>query len=268
MCVFQLFNDYADQAGYYDLCLLIYHAADYHNPRVIAETWKELISSAHFEISERREAYEASRAGRPVPAGVQVPDALPPLPYEAISAQIQTIAHRTSLDSLIFPVDTLLHALCEYALTRDQDAAGVGADNAWPVLLFLQLGVSHALLVRVLERIFDAQEAPFTGRRRVRVVEWVNAAVEAWLREVERRGGVGAAGAANGKGIGGGESTLGAWVGELLARCDDDVTEILEHTGTYNAQRPIQEVLNRTRALRRGVHAVIDSVERGSLRFM
>lgn len=116
------------------------------------------------------------------------------------------------------------------------------------------------MIVRVLERILDAQEAPFTGRRRIRVVEWVNTAVEAWVREVERRGGLGA-----GKG---GELSLGTWVGELLARCDEDATGVMEHTTSFNLQRPIQEVLHKTRMLRRAVVTAMDSIERGSLRFM
>lgn len=255
----QLFNGYADEAGYHDLCLLIYHAADYHNPRVIANTWKDLISSTHFQVAERRQAYEDYKSDRKVQDDVEIPDEPPPLPYEAIAAQIQTIAHRTSLDSLIFPIDTLLTMVCEYALTRDQDSS-IGADDSWPVLLFLQLGVSHALVVRVLERIFDAQEAPFTGRRRVRVVEWIDTTVETWVREVDRRGGAGA-----GKG---GESSLGVWVGELLSRCDEDVSQILEHATSQNVQRPAQVALNKTRALRARVHDHVDSIERGSLRFM
>jgi nuclear pore complex protein Nup155 len=134
-----------------------------------------------------------------------------------VSTQIQTIAHRTSLDSLIFPIDTLLPIVCKYAISNGQDAT-IGADPCWPVLLFLQLGVSHTLIVRVLEQIFDTQEAPFTGRRRKVLVQMINVAVEAWIREVERRGG-----ALGGKG---GESALGSWVTELLGRCDEAFAQI------------------------------------------
>lgn len=122
--------------------------------------------------------FQLAQAGRPLPEGVRPPTGEPPLPYESVSQQIQLIAHRTSLDSLVFPVDALLPMLCAYAINNGQDAAGVGADPCWPVLLLLSLGVPHALVVQVLENVLDAQEAPFTGRRRKAVVQWIARAVE------------------------------------------------------------------------------------------
>ncbi|EON96726.1 putative nucleoporin nup157 170 protein [Phaeoacremonium minimum UCRPA7] len=256
----ELFNNYADQAGYYDLCLLIYHAADYHNPRVIEDTWKNLINNTHYDIVEREQAWEDHRAGRAVTAEVGIPDTLPPKPYEAVSVQIQTIAHRTSLDSLIFPVDTLLTILCEYAVTNQQDES-IGADPEWPLVLFLGLGVSHAMVTRVLEHIFDAQEAPFTGRRRRTVVRWILVVVEAWKREVERRG-LGSAGK--------GETGLGVWVVDLLARMDEAMTEMVTQD---KASRPghataTDEIWRKTRALKRAVENIVVTAERGSLRFL
>jgi nuclear pore complex protein Nup155 len=248
----QLFNNYADQAGYYDLCLLIYHAADFHNSRVIAETWENLIISTHHEIEERRQVWEETHARRPTPADEQA--APPPQPYEMVSSQIQTIAHRTSLDSLIFPIDTLLPIVCKYAILNGQDAS-IGADPCWPVLLFLQLGVSHALIVRVLEGIFDNQEAPFTSRRRNVVLRWINVAVEAWVREVERRGGA----APGGKG---GEGALGSWVTELLRRCDEYLEQLLR--GKQDAEE-LAEIRRKTKDLLRAVRNLAATSEMGSL---
>lgn len=204
----QLFNDFADQANYYDICLLIFHAANHHNTRIIAETWDNLIASVHFDVVQRQQIWNDHRAGKPLPADVEVPTAPPPHPYEMVSSSVETIAHRTSLDSLIFPVDTLLPSICKYAISEGQDAS-IGADPAWPVQLFLGLGVSHNIIVKVLEQIFDTQEAPFTGRRRKSVVLWIDVVADAWLSECERRGGNG----------GKGEGALGTWVAELLGRC-------------------------------------------------
>lgn len=227
---------------------------------MIEDTWKNLINNTHYDIAEREQAWEDHRAGRAVTTDVGVPDTLPPKPYEAVSVQIQTIAHRTSLDSLIFPVDTLLTILCEYAVTNQQDES-IGADPEWPLVLFLGLGVSHAMVTRVLERIFDAQEAPFTGRRRRTVVRWILAVVEAWKREVERQG-LGS--------VGKGDSGLGVWVVDLLARMDEAMTEMV---GQDKASRPghataTEEVWRRTRALKRAVENVVITAERGSLRFL
>ncbi|KAK4248458.1 Non-repetitive/WGA-negative nucleoporin C-terminal-domain-containing protein [Corynascus novoguineensis] len=272
--VTELYNEYADQAAYFDLCLLIYHAADYHNPRVITDTWLRLIEQTAYETEQRQAYWQLAQAGRPLPEGAPPVTGEPPLPYESVSQQIQLIAHRTSLDSLVFPVDTLLPEVCKYAVNNGQDAS-IGADPSWPVLLFLNLGVPHALVVQVLENVFDAQEAPFTGRRRRIVVQWIAVAVEAWVREVERRaagaaasGGsfgvsVGAGGAGSG-GVGG-DGMIGAWVSELLARADECLAQIAPvpasaRTASGQASVDAEEVLELRRvikALKRSVDAIL-----------
>ncbi|KJR81980.1 nuclear pore complex protein Nup155 [Sporothrix schenckii 1099-18] len=265
----ELFNGYADQAGYYDLCLLIYNAADYHNPRVIADTWKQLINSTHEEIEARLAAYEEAVRTKTNAAQNAAVAALgpPPLPYEAVSVQIQTIAHRTSLDALIFPVETLLGTLCEYALTRQQDAS-IGADPAWPVLLFLQLRVSHAMVVHVLERLLDAQEVPFTGRRRRVVVAWIDTAVALWCHDVEVTGQVGA-GDALGSGAGtssGSGSQLGPWVADLMARAERAMTDLLASVRDARAKEELEQTLHETRQLRARVDSNVRPA-RSTMRF-
>ena len=202
--------------------------------------------------------------GRPLPEGVPPLTGEPPLPYESVSQQIQLIAHRTSLDSLVFPVDTLLPEVCRYALNKAQDAS-IGADPCWPVQLFLGLGVPHALVMQVLENMFDVQESPFTGRRRKVVVQWIAAAVEAWVREVERRaaGAVGGLGAGGGGGGSGGDGIIGGWVGELLARADECLVQITPAVPAATsraggaAAAEVEEML----ALRRAVQGLKRSVD-------
>ncbi|PHH91198.1 hypothetical protein CDD83_1384 [Cordyceps sp. RAO-2017] len=117
----ELFNQYADQAGYYDLCLLIYHTANYRNSTTISGTWTNLIQQTHDEVMSRLDGLEP---GMPSP----------PMPYEAVTSKIQNIAHHTSLDSNVFPIETLLPELCRYAVAYQQDAT-IGAEPTWPVQL-------------------------------------------------------------------------------------------------------------------------------------
>lgn len=241
----QLYNDYADQAGYFDICLLIFHSADYHNPRVITETWQNLINQVHYDREQDLQAWQQSDQQTEQPG----------LPYEAVSQQISVIAHRTSLDSLVFPVDALLPMVCAYATNNSQDAS-IGADPAWPVLLFLNLGVPHALVAQVLENVFDAQEAPFTGRRRKAVVQWIAAVVEVWLRDVERRGAVGK----------GGDAAMGPWVGELLLRADECLVQLAPGGATVPAD--VADLRRVVRTLKRNVDAILgDVVGTGSFIF-
>jgi nuclear pore complex protein Nup155 len=205
--LFQLFNTYADQAGYYDLCLLIYHAADFRNAATISQTWASLIQQTHENIVEQWATYTADRKKQPSKAGSP-----PPQPYETLIGQIQEVCHRSSNDSFIFPVPTLLPELCRYAYENGQDAR-INADVNWPVLLFLNLGVSHDLVVRVLEQMFEAQEVPFRGPvARARVVEWIVCAVSRWVNELGRHGRP--------------DARLEAWVAELMSECESLVAGV------------------------------------------
>ncbi|KAK0726378.1 Non-repetitive/WGA-negative nucleoporin C-terminal-domain-containing protein [Apiosordaria backusii] len=258
LSVNELYNMYADQAGYFDLCLLIYHAADFQNPRVIAETWDNLIHQVHNETEVKAEIWKvANTPGQQVPPELQgdIPEVEPPLPYECVIQQVQLIAHRASLDSLVFPVDKLIPMICAYAIEYNQDAS-IGADPNWPVWLFLHLGVPHALVVQVLEGVFDGQEVPFVGRRRKNVAGWIVTVVEDWVREVERRGrSLGTAGDTGG---------VGVWVGELLGRVDGLLRQF--QAGGVRSQLEKEELDNirgRLAATKRSIEGLLAAAQVG-----
>jgi nuclear pore complex protein Nup155 len=211
---------------------------------VIEDTWESLISTTHHDIRQRQRAWADRQSSHSAEGTAS--DA-PPQPYEMVSAQIQSIAHRTSLDSQIFPIDSLLPAVCRYALANNQDGA-IGADPAWPVVLFSQLGVSHALVTRVLEQMLDSQEAPFTGKRRRQVVQWVDVVVEDWILDVERRGGPG------GKG---GEAAMGPWVAELLDHAEQAIAQIRQGVRGAAEAEEVEATRRKTAALRRDVEALL-----------
>ncbi|KAI8715312.1 hypothetical protein NCS52_01038600 [Fusarium sp. LHS14.1] len=235
----ELFNDYADQAGYYDLCLLIYHVADYRNHMTISGTWSNLIQQTHDEVMSR---LESSEPGMPSP----------PMPYESVTSKIQNIAHRTSLDSFIFPIQDLLPELCRYAVAHQQDAT-IGADPTWPVQLFLTLGVSHDMIIRVLEVVFDSQDYGFSGSVRNRMIELIVFVVSDWLAEVRRRGGAGKGGA------------VGQSVADLLKRCDDALPP--PGHGNNAGGADLADVRRVLKALKREVDGLSQRVPTGSLRF-
>ncbi|KAF3767257.1 nucleoporin-domain-containing protein [Cryphonectria parasitica EP155] len=200
-----LWNSYVSPAQYYDISLLVFHVADHHNPRAIADTWRNLIEAAHEEVEAQEQEWEAAGRPRDNPNVME-----PPLPYEHVMAKVQDIAHRTSLNDHIFPIEFILTYLCRYSIEHGQDER-IGANPAWPVLLFLNLHVPYPSITRVLERILDAQEAPFTGRRRKVVVGWIAEALLRWAREAETQGTAGG---------------IGRWVEDLLHRCQEALEEI------------------------------------------
>lgn len=83
----ELYNGYADQASYFDLCLLIYQVADYRNPTDIAATWKNLLEQLHSTT-------EAAGS---------------PMPYEKVSEEIRTLGRRLNLSESTFPIRKFLH---------------------------------------------------------------------------------------------------------------------------------------------------------------
>lgn len=130
----------------------------------------------------------------------------PAYPYEELVGKIQDICHRSSNDSFIFPVPTLLPEICKYSYENAQDRRS-NADVNWPVIVFLNLGVSYDLVLRVLEQMFEAQEVPFRGASRVRIIEWIVHVASSWVRELNRSGRP--------------EARLDVWVGDLMLECEN-----------------------------------------------
>ncbi|KAI0520709.1 Non-repetitive/WGA-negative nucleoporin C-terminal-domain-containing protein [Xylaria bambusicola] len=230
-----LFNLYADQAGYYDLCLIIYHVADFHNPTTIAQTWTSLIQQTHDEVVDQLAAFqeETHRTG-------VAPGDPPPQPYESLVGKIEEICHRSSKDSFIFPVASLMPDICRYAVENAQDNR-IGADVNWPVDLFLHLAVSHDLVVRVLETMFEAQEIPFRGSARARLVEWICHAVSQWIRELGRQGRP--------------DVRLEPWVGDLMAECDNWASANVR--GVNEGGKDPRDIAREVKDVRRAVDGLV-----------
>lgn len=81
----ELFNQYADQAGYYDICILIYQVADHRNPADITSSWQALIEQTHRETEQNGE----------------------PLPYEAVALKVRALGSRLRLADNTFPIPVL-----------------------------------------------------------------------------------------------------------------------------------------------------------------
>ncbi|KZF25382.1 non-repetitive nucleoporin [Xylona heveae TC161] len=135
-----LYNVYADQAGYHDICLLIYQAADHRNPADIISTWQNLVTATHQNTVEQGDAQ----------------------PYEAVAECVRRLGLRLNLSDSTFPISDLLPMLEKYAFEFQR---GVGP-SSWIVDSFLDLKVPYETLFSVLEGMFYNDEAPFQGRNR------------------------------------------------------------------------------------------------------
>ncbi|KAG9252658.1 nucleoporin Nup157/170 [Emericellopsis atlantica] len=248
-----LFNGFADPGNYYDICLLIYHHADYRNGTTINKTWSDLIDQLHTEVLEAEEAIEIAR-NEATMNGTAPPNLpQPPKPYESISAKIQNIAHHSSLDSFVFPIHMLLPKLVQYSVAEEQDNR-IGAHACWPAQLFLSLDVSHDNIVKALEAALETPGGNYNqqGSIRVRLVELIVYAVDDWVADLRRRGGSKQAG------------TITQSVTELLKRCEGQLTPRTNNPGGAD----VGDLMGALRTLLREVATLADRAPMGSLRYL
>jgi nuclear pore complex protein Nup155 len=175
----QLYHDYADQAGYYDICLLIYHAADYRSIPDIRHTWSNLIEQVHRKaVGDHQNA-----------------------PWESVALKIEDLGRRTNLNENVFPVSIVLQLLLIYDIefyTHETNLRHVNGTPAhelahnsnlmWPIDVFLKLNAPFEHLVATLEALWYAQEPPFTGRNRRLIVKRTIYLVEQWGTASRRAG--------------------------------------------------------------------------------
>lgn len=157
-----LYGNFADQAGYYDLCLLIYQVADHRDLSNIRATWQNLLEQTHEAATLQNQR-----------------------PWEVVAETVRELGARLHLSDTTFNIPTVLPLLETYAFTHQR---GVGPQT-WVVDVFLDLLVAHDQIVAVLESVFYNNEAPFVGRQRKWIAHDLVHVVDAWFNESTRGGG-------------------------------------------------------------------------------
>ncbi|KAL9099539.1 MAG: hypothetical protein Q9163_004978 [Psora crenata] len=156
-------NVYADQAGYFDLCILIYQVADHRNPADIRATWQNLLGRTHEETVQR-----STDQG--------------PQPYEAVIEKVRSLGTRLNLSETMFPVSDLLPMLERYAF-EFQNSVG---PESWVIDTLIDIGVPYETIFAVLESMFYNDEAPFQGRNRRYIAADIVHVVRLWFQESSR----------------------------------------------------------------------------------
>ncbi|KAJ5081329.1 nucleoporin NUP170 [Penicillium alfredii] len=164
MDISTLFNQYADSASYYDICLQIFYLADYRNAADIRATWQHLIQDLHAATSERGS----------------------PLPYEAVIDKVRSLGNRLRMSETVFPIRELIPLLERYSLEHQRHMGPA----TWVVDLFLDLGVPHESLYAVLETMYYTNEAPFHDGNRRYIANDLLYLLDGWFRETVRLGGM------------------------------------------------------------------------------
>ena len=152
-----MYNQYADQAGYFDLCLLIYQAADHRDPTDIRNTWQNLLDRTHEET---------------ITVGQ-------PQPYEAVSEKIRSLGIRLNLSERMFAISDLVPMLERYSIEYQN---GVGPET-WVMDTLIDIGVPFESLYSVLEGMFYNDEAPFQGKNRRKIAKDILHVVQKWFQD-------------------------------------------------------------------------------------
>lgn len=159
----ELFNNYADNAGYYDICILIYQVADYRDAAQIKGTWQQQIELVHNKTLNEGECQ----------------------PYEAVGVMVQSMGGKLRLSETTFPVDILLPMLMIYWFHSQREVTG----PRWVTDIFLELEVPYERLFEVLENmVFTTTEPPFIGSNRKYLASEIAYVVAKWYHESERAG--------------------------------------------------------------------------------
>lgn len=156
---YQLFNDYADAAGYHDMSLLIYETAGHTNEADIAAAWESLIDSTHKKVVDDPNASQ--------------------LPYEAVVTEVKEMSHRLAGSENTFNPQMLIPLIERYALEHQRE---VGADR-WVPDLLIAVGFPYDASIRILQQLWYGNVAPFTGAGNRVLASHIVYMVERWFED-------------------------------------------------------------------------------------
>ena len=160
-----LYNKYANAAAYYDICLLIYQAADHRDPASIKQTWQQLFQSLHDDT--------AGDEGRGEP-------------FEVIAEAVRSLGAKLRLSETTFPLQLLIPILETYSYEHQRNIA----PDHWVVSIFISLNVSYEQIFDVLETMFYTGDGAFVGANRRVIASEVLYVVSRWGHDSTKAGGM------------------------------------------------------------------------------
>ncbi|KAF4635084.1 hypothetical protein G7Y89_g3010 [Cudoniella acicularis] len=157
-----LYNEYADQASYFDICLMIYECADHRNEADINATWQQLIENTHTKVAVDPDAGQ--------------------LPYEAIITVVKDMADKLNHSESTFNPSILIPMIERYAIEFQHN---IGSRH-WVPDLFIDVGFPYDVIINVIQGMWYNNVAPFTDRRKRILAEHIVYVCEQWYEECVR----------------------------------------------------------------------------------
>lgn len=157
-----LFNEYADQGQYYDICLQIFAAANHHNQADIKTMWEQLLQSIQARVEEDPQAQNER-------------------PYEAIVNIIREMSQKLSGYEIVFSPSILIPLVETYAAEHEHP----GPLN-WVPDLFLSVSFDPDTIINILEGMFYNEVNPFVGPNRIVLANHIVYVAEQWYEDCLR----------------------------------------------------------------------------------
>jgi nuclear pore complex protein Nup155 len=134
----ELFNNYADPLGYYDICLLIFMTSDYKNTDDILKRWELFFEKIYYEIllnknDSKQEPFHILLNKSFCPLGIKL-----------------------STNDLVFPIDELIKLIGKYLNESSKEFPTANRpSDGYIVDLFINSGVSYDKLYFVMKSLIE-----------------------------------------------------------------------------------------------------------------
>jgi nuclear pore complex protein Nup155 len=160
-----LYNKYANAAAYYDICLLIFQAADHRDLASIKQTWQQLLQQEHDLAADNEQG---------------------PQPFEQIAEVVRALGAKLRLSETIFRLDMLLPMLLTYSYEHQRNIA----PDHWVVDIFIDLSMTYEQIFDVLEAMFYQGDGSFVGSNRRILAHELLYIVARWAHDSTKAGGL------------------------------------------------------------------------------
>lgn len=142
--VSELFNEWAEPHGLYDICFSIFEFADFRDPLEIRQCWTDLLTKARIQDDSEKVAHHLH-----------------------VSSIITRLGTRFKASEIIFPVPELVPMLEQYSVDYTRDAPA-----GWIVDALVNAGIDYDLLHKVYKsvvqnRLLEGEYAKHAEQSRV-----------------------------------------------------------------------------------------------------
>lgn len=137
LSISELFNEYADPLGYYDLCLLIFKVSDYKNTDDILKRWELFFERIYhiFQISDLKNE-------KPL--------------YVILRHAFDEVGPKLSSNDIVFPVDELIKLTCKYIQQAiEEESIAQKPPKGFLVDSFINSGVSCIKLYYIMRSLIE-----------------------------------------------------------------------------------------------------------------